>query len=297
MTDFLCVGDATQDNFFFIHEASVHCDLNNANCELILRYGNKIPVEKIGQSLVGNAANVSVGLARLGIQTALSTVFGDDDRGAWIKKQLMLANVNLDSSLTEANRESNLSSIIVFKSERTILSFHAHGVKDIENLPKAKWIYLTSSPGPDSAPLFAKILKYKQDYPEVKIAFNPYVVDLKKGREFLQPVIEITDILFVNKSEQEVLGSYGPKITAVTDDGNGAKVFEKGQEVLFGPAKSTEVVETTGAGDAFSSGFLAGYFYHEDLKMALDWALKNSASVVSKMGAIEGLLTREQISS
>ena len=57
------------------------------------------------------------------------------------------------------------------------------------------------------------------------------------------------------------------------------------------------MVETTGAGDAFSSGFLAGYFYHEDLKMALDWALKNSASVVSKMGAIEGLLTREQISS
>jgi sugar/nucleoside kinase (ribokinase family) len=153
MVDFVCIGDATQDNFFFVSDASVHCDLNNANCELTLRYGDKIPVERIGQSLGGNAANVSVGLSRLGIATNLVTIFGDDERGVWIKKQLMQNNVNLDQSFIEPKRESNLSSIIVFKQERTILSFHSHGGKDIENIPPAKWLYLTSSPGPNSVGL------------------------------------------------------------------------------------------------------------------------------------------------
>ena len=57
------------------------------------------------------------------------------------------------------------------------------------------------------------------------------------------------------------------------------------------------VVETTGAGDAFASGFLAALFYDKDLNTALDWGLKNSASVIGKIGGVEGLLTRDVIAS
>lgn len=295
--DVVCVGDVTQDNFFFINDASVQCDLNNANCELILRYGNKIAVEKFAQELGGNAANVAVGLARLGLKAGLVTVFGNDERGEWIKRRLLQENVNVDYSLTENGRESNLSSVIVFRNERTILSFHSSGQQEIEYIPPARWVYLTSSPGRSSEDLFAKVLAYKQQFPEVQLAFNPYSADLKKGGDFLRPVVEQADILLVNKEELEQLGYFGPKITAVTDGRNGAKVFEAGQEILWQPAPEVEVVETTGAGDAFASGFLAGYFYTGDWQKALSWGLANSGGVIAKIGAIEGLLTKEDIDS
>ncbi len=61
MFDFVCIGDATRDLFLFLNEKPV---FNNS----------KIPVDDIAWSLGGNAANVSVGLARLGGQTALTTI-------------------------------------------------------------------------------------------------------------------------------------------------------------------------------------------------------------------------------
>lgn len=282
MLDFVCVGDATRDLFLFLKEKPSFD-------------GGKIPVEKIAWCLGGNAANVSVGLSRLGIQTNLITIFGDDDRGAWIKRELGSNGVNLEDSITEQGRESNLSTIMVVGGERTIFSYHSAGQKDLTNILPAKWVYLTSSPGNSSQSLFGLSLKYKKDNPDVKIAFNPYVVDLKKGESFLQPILEIVDVLILNKEEQTMLGMFGPKITVVTDGANGAAVYENGNQVFSRPAVSTTVVETTGAGDAFSSGFLAGLYYNNNIETALNWGLKNSASVVSKIGGIAGLLAKKDL--
>ncbi|MBI3888064.1 hypothetical protein HY310_03285 [Candidatus Microgenomates bacterium] len=107
--------------------------------------------------------------------------------------------------------------------------------------------------------------------------------------------MDITDVLILNKEESEILGTLGPQITVITDGSSGAKVISKDGQIEK-PSVSTKVVEVTGAGDAFSSGFLAALFNEKDLQIALSWGLKNSASVVSKIGAIEGLLDYERIS-
>jgi ribokinase len=294
MLDFVCVGDATQDNFLFISEAAVHCGLNNVNCQLGLDYGQKIPVEKYAASLGGNAANVAVGLSRLGIKTGLVTVFGDDERGAWIKKELGQNNINMGSSVTESGRLSNLSMIIIFGGERTILSYHAMGQKQITAIPDSRWVYLTSAPDRDADDLFAAVRAKKRAAADLKIAFNPAPADLKKGKDYLQPILDITDVLILNKEEAAMLGSLGPKIIAVTDGKNGATVYE-GESKITKPAVGGRALEPTGAGDAFSSGFLAALFSGEDLDTALDWGLRNSASVIQKIGAIAGLLTHDCI--
>lgn len=264
MMDFVCVGDATRDLFLFLKEKP---EFN----------GGKIPVEDLAWSLGGNAANVSVGLARLGIQTALATVFGDDDRGAWIKRELLKNNINLEFSLTK-NQQSNLSVVTVVNGERTILSYHGGELEEIKNLPQAKWYYLTSG-----------------DFtvPEGKIAFNPGLRNLEKDLSVAQKA----EILILNKEEQEKLGVFGPKITVVTDGKNGAAVYENGKKILEKPALDVPVLETTGAGDAFASGFLAALFYEKNLETALDWGLKNSASVIQKVGAVDGLLPIDLISN
>ena len=43
--DFLAIGDVVTDAFIRIKDASVHCDINNVNCTLSMRFGDKIPFE------------------------------------------------------------------------------------------------------------------------------------------------------------------------------------------------------------------------------------------------------------
>ncbi len=293
---FMCIGDATQDNFFFIDEATVECDLNRENCIMGLRYGGKVPVAKYAVNIGGNAANVACGLAKLGVATALLTTFGDDDRGVWIKKELLKHGVDLSLAVTESGRESNISSVIVYKQERTILTYHGQGA-DLEAIPKAEWIYLTASSGVDSEKLFEKVLALKKEFNGIQLAFNPGTEDLRQGKAFLTPILGITDILIVNKEEGEMLGGVeelGVRIVAVTDGPNGAMVYDQGQKFEL-PTVAKHPSGTAGAGDAFSSGFLAAMYYGKDGQTALEWGIKNSGSVVEKVGSTAGLLTKEEI--
>ena len=275
MLDFVCVGDATRDLFLFPEGLEIK------DYKLELEYGAKIPVSDIAWSLGGNAANVAVGLSKLGINTSLATIFGDDERGVWIKRELLKNNVNLDCSKTDPKRQSNLSTIIVINGERTILSYHCPTGEKIDSLPQASWFYLTSYAHVD----WEKI--------PAKLAFNPNMMDLKEGKT--EPIVDRTEVLILNKEEAAVLGRLGPKITVVTDGPNGATVYANGQTIQK-PSVGGKAVEATGAGDAFSSGFLAALFYGNNIETALDWGLRNSGSVIQKIGAIEGLLTYEGIS-
>ncbi|MCL4397966.1 carbohydrate kinase family protein [Patescibacteria group bacterium] len=303
LPEFVCVGDATRDFFIFPESLTV------TNGKLELEYGAKIPVSDIAWSLGGNAANVSVGLSRLGINAALVTIFGDDDRGVWIKRELMKNNVVLDYSVIDPARQSNLSTVIVVGGDRTILSYHAPTTQKIAKIPETKWLYLTSSAGKSSDETFAAIETFLTARGQSgglcpKIAFNPNMQDLKKGREYLQSILAVTEVLILNKEELETLigevteekmRELGPKIIAVTDGPNGAGIFD-GQKYWQKPSVGGKAVEATGAGDAFSSGFLAALYYGKNLEEALDWGLRNSGSVIKRVGAIEGLLDKNAIS-
>jgi ribokinase len=61
------------------------------------------------------------------------------------------------------------------------------------------------------------------------------------------------------------------------------------------PAYPVEVVSKTGAGDAFSSGYLAARFYSHSIPEALQWATANSTSVIQAHGPHEGLLDKEHV--
>lgn len=267
------------DLFFFINDASVH------DGELDLKYGSKIVVEKFAKSLGGNAANVAVGMSRLGLKTALVTAFGNDDDGILIKRKLLTENVDISNSVTPETRQSNTSSIIVFKGDRTILSYHGGLNPPDIAIPQSQWYYLTN--------VFFDINLLPKTG---KIAFNPGVREIKKGREFLQPILERADILFVNKGEYEAVGVTKTKTVVVTDGPNGARVYENGKE-YFQKALPGDRVEATGAGDAFAAGFLAARFYGKTIEEQLLWGAKNSASVIGKVGAIDGLLKIDLISN
>ena len=82
----------------------------------------------------------------------------------------------------------------------------------------------------------------------------------------------------------------GPTIVALTDGANGAYAFD-GTSLVFAPAFPGERVEATGAGDAFSSGFLGAMLHNLSVDDAVRFGSANAASVITQVGPTAGLRT------
>ena len=126
MFDIITIGDATLDVFVEIDEASVLCTLEKENCVLCLSYADKIPVKKLTRVPgVGNAANVAVGSARLGLKTAIYTILGMDQTAKQICQTFKKEKVSQEYVVRDKkNKNSNYSVVINYRTERTILVFH-----------------------------------------------------------------------------------------------------------------------------------------------------------------------------
>ena len=80
----------------------------------------------------------------------------------------------------------------------------------------------------------------------------------------------------------------------MTDGVRGAWASD-GTETFFVPGRKVKALDSTGAGDAFASGFLGSYLKEKTLKECLDWGIANSSNEVQFYGSIDGLLDEEGI--
>ena len=94
----------------------------------------------------------------------------------------------------------------------------------------------------------------------------------------------------------KTLAGYGPKIVIITDNTNGAYMFD-GDHYYHVPMypDPRPAFERTGCGDAFASTFMSALAMGKTPLEALIWAPVNPMSVAQFIGAQEGLLTREQL--
>ncbi len=297
----ISVGDCTLDNLLQIHDAEVNCSLHTDRCMICVNYADKIPVDKLHRKVAGNAANNAVGEARLGLKTAFYTVLGNDGTGEFILETLKKEGINLDFATLDHRKETNSSFVINYKGERTIFVYHAPRSYSLPKIPKSEWMYYTSL-GPKHERLNSQIVRYiKQN--KVKLAYNPGTYQLRAGFKQMQEVLKVTHVIFINKEEaasivgpQHDLRHYlmaihktGPKIVVITDGQNGSFVFD-GEKFWQMGILNTPVIERTGAGDAFASGFIAGMHHHKSIPIAMCWGTCNSSSVIMKYGPQDGLL-------
>ena len=81
-------------------------------------------------------------------------------------------------------------------------------------------------------------------------------------------------------------------VVIVSDGPNGVVASDGKTIVRAGMYEDVKVVDRTGAGDAFGSGFLSQYAQGKSLKDSIVFASANSTSVVTKIGAKEGILQK-----
>lgn len=308
--DVIAVGDSTQDIFLGMHEASVQCDLDGRNCRICFDYAEKIPVdEKTNVPGVGNAANHAVGMARLGWQAGLYTVLGNDAQGAEARKVFEQEKVNTKYVVTDDKHGTNLSVVVNYRGERTIFVYHESRTYQLPELEEAEWMYLTSVSGGGVEALHDQVLTYLSQRSQVKLAFNPGTYQLRLGREKLAALLQRTQLLFLNREEGArllerpeadiktlLVGLHGlGAVWVVLTDGTAGAYASDGRQTWHSDIFAGPVVERTGAGDAYGSGFLAALLHGKSFPEAMAWGNANSTSVVRYIGARAGLLTVDKL--
>lgn len=316
MYDVITVGSATVDVFVdtvsqLIKIKSVNKDNDVVQEEELLAYpaGAKILIKNLDFQIGGGGTNTAVALKRLGLSVGYLGKLGNDDGKE--KVLAMLKKEKIDYLGTFADGMTPYSIILdSIERDRTILAYK--GVVDSmspkELNPKklqAKWFYFSALV--DSS---YKVLEYLAEHArknKIKIAFNPSIYLAEKGQRYLSKVLRRTAILILNKEEaQAIVGKgdikdilyslhkLGPGIVVITDGKNGAYSYD-GKDYLKIFAHPIKVLESTGAGDAFASSFLAGIIRKNNIHFALQMGLANAEAVISGKGAKANLLTNKKI--
>lgn len=304
------IGGATRDIMFYSGEGELVSTGNLTKQKLLaFEYGAKILADKLYFTFGGGATNTAVSFSRLGLKTAVICRVGSDENGHEIVKNLKAKKVDASSVKIDSKTTTSFSMILTINNaakEHILFAYRGASddlsVKDL-NLSKIKtdWFYIPSLPKKGWEDVMKNVIRQKSN-----IVWNPgsqQLAHISKIKRFLPKV----KLLILNRDEalefkklknikslMKYIYGLGPEIITVTDGENGAYVYD-GNKYYFMKARSKKNVDTVGVGDAFASAFTSALIYNKNIKTALKWGINNSASVVGRVGAQNGLLSRRQI--
>jgi len=312
MLNLITIGDILIDTHLIIDGKNAECTVLHEHKKLCFDYASKIPIKESFQSLGGNAANVACGGTKLGLKTAIIASVGNDPNGELGVEELNKFGVDTTLVSKDEKAMTRYSTVLNFQGERTILSFHEKR-KYVwpKEVPASSWVYYTGlSEGYEK--IQDGLLKFLSKHPTVRLAINPGSFQLKYSPKKLLEALARADLLILNLEEAEVLLNttlekekditslmhqlmmFGAKEVVITDAGNGAWALEE-DEAWHMESLPVKVEAKTGAGDAFSAGYLAARIKGENMYTALSWGIANSAGVIQKLGAHLGLLDESGI--
>lgn len=294
--DVITFGSAVRDVF-------VNTDIAEKNHFISYPVGSKILIKNLRFDIGGGGTNTAVAFARLGLKTGYIGKLGKDDNGKEILRLLKKEKIKFLGKIEKREKIATGYSIILDSRgrDRTILTYK--GANDDISLDdfklkklKTKWLYYSSLLGKslETQIRLAKILKNQR----AKLAFNPSSYLIKK--ENLSSLLKLTDILILNKEEAQMLTKKKENllgnlhkltkgIVVITDKDKLISCYDGKKKYFIKPHK-VKVIERTGAGDAFASGFVAGLIVGKSIPYSLNLGLRESESVIRYFGAKNKLL-------
>ena len=232
----------------------------------------------------GSAANTIIGLSRLGCSTSIIGKIAEDEDGDLIEYNLAINGVYSNNLIySESGSTGKCLGFVDENGERCL--YIDPGVNDeIKigeinplNIMRCKIMHYTSFVG-GSFKTQMELLETLND--DVILSFDPGMLYVKKGFDELKPILERCNILLINESELRLLfnnneASLKELVVSLLDFGIGTVVVKQGSKGVFAMNNSQDcfvesyecdVVDTTGAGDSFNSGFLYSFLKDYDLE-------------------------------
>ncbi len=332
MYDVITIGSATLDAFIETDAANIVSvsSVSSKREFMAYPYGAKIEIDNFDFQTGGGGINTASNFAHLGLKTSTIVKIGDEIQSGKILKTLNYYDVDISNIIKTDKFHTGFSIILTsFQGDRTVLAHrgaNAHLKKEDINfsaVKNSKWLYLAPLNG-DSTKILDELADYAENH-DVNLAINVGTSSIKQGKQHLYRILKTAEVVILNKDEasmltgievrpdnktenysdelihpdiKRMLREINPKkskVTIITDGKNGVYAFDGYKYYQCGefPAK---VVSTLGAGDAFSSTFVASLEKTNwDIEKSLMYASVNAASVVEHFGAQDGFLTFDEI--
>ena len=247
----------------------------------------------------GSAANVAVGASRLGVKSGFIGSIGFDTFGRVLLEELEHEGVDVAHVKVDTSTSSGLT-VIAINNKGQVIMFGYTGASDKlfpsdlnkEYISSSEHVHITGLSF-DTALAAAKIAKKAN----VTVSFDPGRLMSKMGLKRLLPLLHYVDQILLNQEEaRELTGvielekaakaiiKSGPKMVIIKRGPDG--VFAMNHSKSFSvPAYPVKVVDTTGAGDAFSAGFITAQLEGKSLEDSVEFANATANLKITRIGA------------
>ena len=296
-----------------------------------------LPLEKAPGFLPvpgGAPANVTIGLARLGVDVALISKVGDDPFGRLLQNTLSQNGVDISQLKVDRNSRTTLAFISIREDGERDFCFYRNPGADMmlsaeeisEEFIKTVRVFHYGSISTISEPSYSatlEALEYAKKYGLV-ISYDPNLrLSLWKSKDQAKQRIteglNNSDLVKVNTEELEFITGtselkrgtdnlleYGPKMVVVTRGREGS-FFNNGKNFASVDGYKVHAVDATGCGDGFTSGILAKFLQKikqgenvfaldgKEMESILRFANAAGALTATKRGVIPSLPTQEDL--
>ncbi len=311
MAKIVSLGSALEDLYLVDRDDFKASKVGQSSIFGKIEIGSKVDIDNIRYEIGGGGTNSAVTFARYGHDVIFLGNLGQDAAGEAVLA--VLDKESVDTSYIQTVKGNTGCSVILLDAksgERTALT-HRGVSSRFENLNPnilneiyPDWLYISSLRG-DMNTLSSFIDKAKSL--NIKVMFNPGKLELEHQEQLLGLLPDI-DILLLNKPEamQLVPGKVLSELIShlknytdtvlITDSSMGGIAANSEKTFRFGLYEDVKIKDTTGAGDAFGSGFLASLTSGKTFKQSIIYGSANATSVIKHIGAKKGILTgREKL--
>lgn len=268
--------------------------------------GEKLLADDVHLAVGGSGVNAATAFARVGFQTTYTGCLGNDMFGARVLDHLDSEEISFNGVLGDQN---GLGIILESQAtDRTIISYKGCNseleLSDVTVEAEPDWFYSSTVIGETQTTMKSLI----QSFEQTKTAVNISSYLAENGVDSLEPILSFTDYLFVNREEaRSMTGDHD--ITTVLKNLNsavrGQAVVTAGSDGVYYEAErvrrmlshSEDVVDTTGAGDAFNAGFITARSSDMSFADSVQAGMVQSEQVIQSENTTDNLLHKDDLLS
>jgi ribokinase len=277
--------------------------------------GGDVEAWQLEKSPGGSAANFAVAVAKMGLRSAFLGKVGSDEEGRFLYEDLKHEGVDV-SHLRFAERTGTVLVVVDGDGQRTMFSFRGsttqYGPDEVDcdliassSIVHVSGYALIHAPQRDAAlramehARQANVPVSLDPGPHINIAEQNTVTRALRLTTLILPDLAEAQLLTNQVNPEDAankLLNLGPKIVALKLGEHGSMIATGDQHLLI-PSLRVNAVDTTGAGDAFDAGFIAGFLKGWTLRAAGEFANATAALKITKRGARTGLPTLNEVTS
>jgi len=274
-------------------------------------------LDEISMTIAGTSAATAMNLARLGISVSTYGVLGDDHLGRWLATQLALEGVDTRGLRVDPDVPTS-ATILPIRPNGERPALHVKGANgrivasDVKwsRAPEAKHFHLGGSlllEGLDGEPT-AELMRQARALGMTTSIDIIGVPDIDYDALFSGTYPQL-DFLLVNDDDVMLLAgektveaaidkmlSKGVGSCVVTVGARGAIYKDKTGVAFHKPALAVKVVDTTGCGDAFSAGFIAGVVLNREIETCVKMGIAAGSAVARGLGSDAGVTSLVELS-